>query len=420
MRPAATSGALYRDSDKAWVDVVDDVVEIDGGRRSTWLASRTAGGICTACALDGSGDRLLTRFDGRRHRRRRRSTSGRLGLFHRVARRRDRAYPLSGEAGRQRRGRARDARRPTRGTHTYQMSRRRATGRSTPRHAPTCRRASISSRLRSIASCGRWSTTPRSREGGAAAVAAGGVLQGRRRRRRRRSTGGWSSRRDFDPSQEISASSSTSTASRRRRRSSIAGAAGGCCSIARSPNAGYVVVEHRQPRHAGAEGRRLAQGRVRRGRRSIVEGAGRRRARAARTRIRTSTRIASASGAGAAAARTRSTACSVFPTSSRSACRSRRCPTSGSTTRSTRSATWACRRRTPTAIGRLADQLRGGLKGKLLIVHGSGDDNVHYQGTERLVNRLVELGKPFDVMVYPNRTHAISEGAGHHACTSTR
>ena len=53
-----------------------------------------------------------------------------------------------------------------------------------------------------------------------------------------------------------------------------------------------------------------------------------------------------------------------------------------------------------------------GLKGKLLIVHGSGDDNVHYQGTERLVNRLVELGKQFDLMVYPNRTHSISEGAG--------
>jgi dipeptidyl-peptidase-4 len=53
-----------------------------------------------------------------------------------------------------------------------------------------------------------------------------------------------------------------------------------------------------------------------------------------------------------------------------------------------------------------------GLKGKLLIIHGSGDDNVHYQGTERLVNRLVELGKPFDLMVYPNRTHAIKEGKG--------
>jgi dipeptidyl-peptidase-4 len=53
-----------------------------------------------------------------------------------------------------------------------------------------------------------------------------------------------------------------------------------------------------------------------------------------------------------------------------------------------------------------------GLKGKLLVVHGSGDDNVHYQGTERLVNRLVTLGKPFDLMVYPNRSHCICEGAG--------
>jgi dipeptidyl-peptidase-4 len=53
-----------------------------------------------------------------------------------------------------------------------------------------------------------------------------------------------------------------------------------------------------------------------------------------------------------------------------------------------------------------------GLKGKLLIVHGSGDDNVHFQGTEEMINRLVELGKPFDFMEYPNRTHAISEGKG--------
>lgn len=53
-----------------------------------------------------------------------------------------------------------------------------------------------------------------------------------------------------------------------------------------------------------------------------------------------------------------------------------------------------------------------GLRGKLLVVHGSGDDNVHYQGTERLVNRLVSLGKEFDMMVYPNRTHCICEGAG--------
>jgi dipeptidyl-peptidase-4 len=53
-----------------------------------------------------------------------------------------------------------------------------------------------------------------------------------------------------------------------------------------------------------------------------------------------------------------------------------------------------------------------GLQGNLLVVHGSDDDNVHYQGTELLVNRLVELGKPFDFMTYPGRTHAISEGPG--------
>lgn len=53
-----------------------------------------------------------------------------------------------------------------------------------------------------------------------------------------------------------------------------------------------------------------------------------------------------------------------------------------------------------------------GLAGKLLVVHGTGDDNVHAQGTERLVNRLVELGKPFDLMLYPNRSHAIAEGPG--------
>jgi len=50
------------------------------------------------------------------------------------------------------------------------------------------------------------------------------------------------------------------------------------------------------------------------------------------------------------------------------------------------------------------------LTGHLLIVHGSGDDNVHFQGTELLINRLVELGKPFDFMDYPNRTHCICEG----------
>jgi len=50
------------------------------------------------------------------------------------------------------------------------------------------------------------------------------------------------------------------------------------------------------------------------------------------------------------------------------------------------------------------------LKGNLLIVHGTGDDNVHYQGTERLINKLIEYNKPFTMMAYPNRSHGIYEG----------
>jgi dipeptidyl-peptidase-4 len=52
------------------------------------------------------------------------------------------------------------------------------------------------------------------------------------------------------------------------------------------------------------------------------------------------------------------------------------------------------------------------LRGNLLIVHGTGDDNVHYQGTEMLINELVKYDRKFQIMVYPNRTHAISEGEG--------
>jgi dipeptidyl-peptidase-4 len=53
-----------------------------------------------------------------------------------------------------------------------------------------------------------------------------------------------------------------------------------------------------------------------------------------------------------------------------------------------------------------------GLKGNLLVVHGTGDDNVHYQGTEKLADRLIELNKPFTLMAYPNRSHSINEGKG--------
>ncbi|MGH7514268.1 MAG: S9 family peptidase [Gemmatimonadales bacterium] len=56
----------------------------------------------------------------------------------------------------------------------------------------------------------------------------------------------------------------------------------------------------------------------------------------------------------------------------------------------------------------VADQLRG----NLLLVHGSGDDNVHLQGSERLINALVAANRPFTLMVYPNRSHCICEGGG--------
>lgn len=52
----------------------------------------------------------------------------------------------------------------------------------------------------------------------------------------------------------------------------------------------------------------------------------------------------------------------------------------------------------------------GNLKGNLFIIHGSGDDNVHFQNFEVLVNELVKKNKMFTMMEYPNRTHGISEG----------
>ncbi|GAB1441412.1 S9 family peptidase [Ignavibacteriales bacterium] len=52
------------------------------------------------------------------------------------------------------------------------------------------------------------------------------------------------------------------------------------------------------------------------------------------------------------------------------------------------------------------------LEGDLFLIHGTGDDNVHFQNAEYLVNKLVAAGKQFRYMPYPNRSHGISEGKG--------
>jgi dipeptidyl-peptidase-4 len=50
------------------------------------------------------------------------------------------------------------------------------------------------------------------------------------------------------------------------------------------------------------------------------------------------------------------------------------------------------------------------LKGNLLLVHGTGDDNVHYQNSEIIINELIKSNIQFDLMSYPNRSHGIREG----------
>jgi dipeptidyl-peptidase 4 len=52
------------------------------------------------------------------------------------------------------------------------------------------------------------------------------------------------------------------------------------------------------------------------------------------------------------------------------------------------------------------------LQGNLLYIHGTGDDNVHYNNAEMLINELVKHNRQFRMMSYPNRTHSIGEGAG--------
>ncbi|MCG2462188.1 S9 family peptidase [Flavobacteriaceae bacterium F89] len=49
------------------------------------------------------------------------------------------------------------------------------------------------------------------------------------------------------------------------------------------------------------------------------------------------------------------------------------------------------------------------LEGNLMVIHGTADDNVHYQSFEMLVDRLIKYNKLFSMMSYPMRTHSINE-----------
>lgn len=58
-------------------------------------------------------------------------------------------------------------------------------------------------------------------------------------------------------------------------------------------------------------------------------------------------------------------------------------------------------------------------RGNLLYIHGTADDNVHYQNAEILINEMIKYNKQFQFMAYPNRTHSISEGEGTYEHLST-
>jgi dipeptidyl-peptidase-4 len=58
--------------------------------------------------------------------------------------------------------------------------------------------------------------------------------------------------------------------------------------------------------------------------------------------------------------------------------------------------------------GNAPEKMADKLKGKLLLIHGTADDNVHFQNSALMVNALIKANKDFDSEYYPNRNHGIS------------
>ena len=211
---------------------------------------------------------------------------------------------------------------------------------------------------------------------------------------------------DFDPIEEVS-----DPVLRLRRAGGPDGVGRyGGSGLALAPDAhaaGLHRGERRQPRHARARGAATGERRcsIRSARCGCATSPPRR---ATSAGGRTSIRRGWASGAGAAADRPRCSSCSARPTCTRWACRWRRWPTCTTTTPSTRNATSACPPPTrPRTATRRRSTSSTGLRGDLLVVHGSGDDNVHFQGTEQLINALVAAGQavPDDGVPEPHARH---------------